>query len=51
MNKTQLIKVAGVSTNAMSKLGKNDDVRVEVLVKICNALECSIDDIMELTKE
>ncbi|MDU4203182.1 MAG: helix-turn-helix transcriptional regulator [Negativicoccus succinicivorans] len=51
MNKTQLIKAAGISTNAMAKLGKNEDVRVEVLVKICNALECSIDDIMELTKE
>lgn len=51
MNKTQLIKAAGISTNAMAKLGKNEYVRVEVLVKICNALECSIDDIMELTKE
>lgn len=51
MNKTQLIKAAEISTNAMAKLGKNEDVRVEVLVKICNALECSIDDIMELTKE
>jgi len=51
MNKTQLIKAAGISTNAMAKLGKNEDVRVEVLVKICNALECNIDDIMELTKE
>ena len=35
MNKTQLIKAAGISTNAMAKLGKNEDVRVEVLVKIC----------------
>lgn len=51
MSKTQLIKAAGISTNAMAKLGKNEDVRVEILVKICNALECSIDDIMELTKE
>ncbi|WP_373728625.1 helix-turn-helix domain-containing protein [Bacteroides heparinolyticus] len=51
MSKTQLIKDAKISTNAMAKLGKNEDVRVEVLVKICNALECNIDDIMELTKE
>ena len=51
MSKTQLIKDAKISTNAMAKLGKNQDVRVEVLVKICNALECNIDDIMELTKE
>lgn len=51
MSKTQLIKATKISTNAMAKLGKNEDVRVEVLVKICNALECNIDDIMELTKE
>lgn len=48
MSKTQLIKAAGISTNAMAKLGKNEDVRVEVLVKICSVLNCTIDDIMEL---
>lgn len=51
MSKTQLIKDAKISTNAMAKLGKNEDVRVEVLVKICNTLECKIEDIMELVKE
>ena len=48
MSKTQLIKAAQISTNAMAKLGKNEDVRVEVLVKICGVLNCSIDDIMEI---
>ena len=48
MSKTQLIKDAKISTNAMAHLGKNEDVRVEVLVKICSALNCSIDDIMEI---
>lgn len=48
MSKTQLIKAAKISTNAMAKLGKNEDVRVEVLVKICGVLNCTIDDIMEL---
>lgn len=47
MSKTQLIKAAKISTNAMAKLGKNEDVRVEVLVKICVALGCTINDIME----
>ena len=32
----------------MAKLGKNEDVRVEVLVKICGVLNCSIDDIIEI---
>lgn len=51
MSKTQLIKAAGISTNAMAKLGKNKDVRVDVLVKICGVLECTIDDIMELVPD
>ena len=48
MSKTQLIKAAKISTNAMAKLGKNEDVRVEVLVKICSELNCYMDDIMEI---
>ena len=48
MSKTQLIKDAKISTNAMAHLWKNEDVRVEVLVKICGVLNCSMDDIMEI---
>ena len=51
MTKTQLIKAAGISTNALAKLGENQDVRVEVLVKICGVLNCTIDDIMEIATE
>lgn len=51
MSKTQLIKKAGITTNAMAHLGKNEDVRVEVLVKICAALGCTMDDIMEIIPE
>ena len=48
MSKTQLIKAAKISTNAMAKLGKDEDVRVDVLVKICGVLECTVDDIMDI---
>lgn len=51
MSKTQLIKAAKISTNAMAKLGKNEDVRVEVLVKICGVLDCTVDDIMEIVPD
>ena len=47
MSKTQLIREAGITTNAMAHLGKNEDVRVEVLVKICAAM----DDIMEIVPD
>ena len=48
MTKTELIKASGITTNAMAKMGKNEDVRVEVLVRICEALGCSVEDIMEI---
>ena len=46
--KTQLCNEAKVSTNAMAKLGKDEDVRVEVLIRICSILGCTMDDIMEI---
>mgnify|MGYP001781608510 FL=1 len=48
MLKTDLIKAAGISTNAMAKLGKDEDVRVGVFIKICNTLDCKLDDIMDI---
>lgn len=51
INKTQLCEQAKITTNAMAKLGRNEDVRVEVLVKICSLLDCSFDDISELVPD
>ncbi len=51
MMKTDLVRAAGISTNAMAKLGKNEDVRLEILAKICEVLECSLNDIVELKKD
>jgi putative transcriptional regulator len=51
MTKTQLRKDAGISTGALAKLGKNENVNTEILVKICGVLHCDISDIMELTEE
>lgn len=48
MTRTQLCKKAKVSTNAIAKMGRDEDVRVEVLARICEALDCSIEDIIEL---
>lgn len=47
INKTQLRIRAGISTNAMAKLGKNESVQVEVLSKICKTLNCNVNDIIE----
>lgn len=47
INKTELTNLAGITTNAMAKLGKNEYVRVDVLEKICTTLDCKLDDIVE----
>ncbi len=48
MTKTDLIKRAKITTNAMAKMGKDEDVRVETLAKICASLGCTMDDILEI---
>ena len=47
INKTQLCEKAGITTNAMAKLGKEEMVQLEILIKICKVLNCKIDDIIE----
>lgn len=48
MKKKDLTKLAGISTASMAKLGRNENITTDVLVKICNAIECDIGDIMEV---
>ena len=48
INKTTLRREAGVTSNAMTNMGKDMPVNVEVLAKICRVLDCTIDDIMEI---
>ena len=51
LNKTDLRLAAGLTTTALAKLGKNENVNTEVLAKICKVLECGVDDIMEFVPE
>ena len=51
MRKEDLRLKAGISTNTMAKLGKNENVNTEMLVKICTALNCDIVDIMEIVED
>lgn len=48
MNKKDLRELAQISTGTMAKLSKNENVTTGVLVKICDALQCDIADIMEI---
>lgn len=47
INKTQLSEKAGITTNAMAKLGRNESVQIETLIKICKILNCKIDEIVK----
>ena len=44
-NKTDLIPLAGISTNILAKLNKGEYVSMGSLAKICRALDCDIGDI------
>lgn len=50
MNKKDLMQVSGISTASVSKLTKGQNIQTDVLCKICKALECDFDDIMEYVR-
>ncbi|WP_420810820.1 helix-turn-helix domain-containing protein [Enterococcus gilvus] len=50
MNKTQLKDAAGLSTNIIAKMGKDEPVSLETLVKVCLVLSVDIGDIVEITR-
>ena len=47
INKTELTNLAGITTNAMAKLGRNEDVKLNTLEKLCTTLDCNLEDIVE----
>ncbi len=51
MNKSDLIKIADLSTATVAKMSKNQFVSMEVIVKICKALGCEIQDVCEVVAE
>ena len=51
MKKKDLCAKAGISTASVTKMGKGGHVTTEVLMKICTALNCTIDDIMEIVQD
>ncbi len=51
INKTELTHLAGITTNAMAKLGRDEDVKVNVLEKLCTTLDCTLDDIVEFVPD
>lgn len=50
LTKTDLKNKSGISFNVLAKLGKGEAVSLESLHRVCIALDCNIEDIMEFTK-
>lgn len=50
LKKTDLVKIAGISSNVVASLGQNKSVSLDSLEKICTSLDCNIEDIMEFIR-
>ena len=51
MKKKDLLTAAGISQSSLSKMGRNENVNTDILVKVCKALNCDIGDIMEIVQD
>lgn len=51
MKKKDLLAASGISQSSLSKMGRNENVNTDILVKVCKALNCDIGDIMEIYNE
>ena len=51
LKKKDLREMAGISPSTIAKLGRNENINTEVLIKICRALDCDLKEIMELIRE
>lgn len=48
MNRSDLKEAASISFNVLARMGRNETVSMDSLMKICRALKCDIGDIMEM---
>lgn len=48
IKKLELMELADISTSTLAKLSKDEDVKLTTLVKICIALDCTLNDIVEI---
>ena len=51
MKKKDLLAAAGISQSSLSKMKKNENVNMDIVVKVCKALNCDICDIVEIVPD
>ena len=50
MKKTELIKLADISSSTLAKLSKNEVVSMDAMLRLCNVLQCNIGDIVDVVQ-
>ena len=51
MKKSDLKELAGISSASLAKLGKGDNITTDVLLRICEVMDCRIEDILETVRD
>lgn len=51
MKRKDLQEIAGISSASIAKLGKGENISTDILLRICEALDCTIDDILDTLKD
>lgn len=51
MKKTQFRKLVGINESTLAKLSRNEKVSMDVIVKICRKMDCTVDDILDIVPE
>lgn len=51
MKRKDLQEVAGISSASVAKLGKGENISTDILLRVCEALDCNVEDILETIKD
>lgn len=51
LKKTDLLSLTGISSSTLAKLSKDEEVSLSIIIKICNALDCKIEEVIEVVKQ
>jgi len=51
LKKTEFAKLVGISPNTLAKFSRNETVSMDIIIRICRVLDCTVDDIMEVLPE
>lgn len=51
LKKTEFANMIGISASTLAKLSRNETVSMDVIVRICRKLECTVDDVLDILPE